>query len=143
MSDDGANERLTGKVALITGGSKGIGKGVAIALARAGAQVIVTYMSDGSAAEALVSEIGADKVLAVKSDASSIEDIESLVKETVGRFGCIDILIANAAVSPSKVVLSPILAPLLLVFALSIRLSRPLYVCFLGEDLMMNLVPRI
>lgn len=145
MSYDGANECLAGKVALITGGSKGIGKGVAIALARAGAQVVVTYMSDGSAAEALVSEIGADKALAVKSDASSMEDIESLVKETVGRFGCIDILIANAAVSPSKVVLSQILAPLLF-------LSRSLHppslsssVCLrcLGEDLTINLMPRI
>ena len=104
MSDDRTNECLTGKVALITGGSKGIGKGVAIALARAGAQVVVTYMSDGSAAEALVSEIGSDKALAVRSDASSMADIESLVKETVGKFGGIDILIANAAVSPSKVI---------------------------------------
>ena len=106
MSDSRANESLAGKVALITGGSKGIGKGAAIALAGAGAQVVVTYMSDESAAEALVSEIGADKALALKSDASSMEDIESLVKETVEKFGCIDILIANASISPSKVILS-------------------------------------
>ena len=94
---------LTGKIALITGGSKGIGKGVAIALARAGAQVVFTYMSDSSAAEALVSQIGTDKAVAIKSDAGKMEDIEELVKETARRFGGIDILIANAAVSPSMV----------------------------------------
>ena len=97
------SQSLTGKIALITGGSKGIGKGVAIALARAGAQVVFTYMSDSSAAEALVSQIGIDKAVAIKSDASRMEDIEELSKETARRFGCIDILIANAAVSPSKV----------------------------------------
>lgn len=106
MIDPRFNQSLAGKVALITGGSKGIGKGVALAIARAGAQVVITYMSDESAAEALVSEIGPDMALAVKSDASNLEDIESLVKETVGMFGCIDILIANAGVSPSKVGLS-------------------------------------
>lgn len=133
MSDDGVNECLAGKVALITGGSKGIGKGVAIALARAGAQVVVTYLSDGGAAEALVSEIGADKALAVRSDSSSIEDIERLVKETVGRFGCIDILIANAAVSPEKVVLAQILAPSAPSFSSSVCL------CFSGRRLPDNL----
>ena len=97
------SQSLTGKIALITGGSKGIGKGVAIAFARAGAQVVFTYMSDSSAAEALVSLIGIEKAVGIKSDASRMEDIEELVKETARRFGRIDILIANAAVSPSKV----------------------------------------
>ena len=105
------SQSLTGKIALITGGSKGIGKGVAIALARAGAQVVFTYMSDSSAAEALVSQIGTDKAVAIKSDAGRMEDIEELVKETARRFERIDILIANAAVSPSKVSFFDLLPP--------------------------------
>ena len=128
MSDDRAKESLAGKVALITGGSKGIGKGAAIALAGAGAQVVVTYMSDESAAEALVNEIGADKAFALKSDASSMKDIESLVKETVEKFGSIDILIANASISPSKVILSQTLSPSAPSFSLSPPVSLALCV---------------
>ena len=97
-------ESLTGKVALITGGSKGIGKAAAVALAQAGAKVVVTYMADGSAADSLVQEIGEEKALAVKSDAGSLSDIEELVKRTIDKFGTLDILIANAGVSPSKVI---------------------------------------
>ena len=108
-SDD--SQSLTGKIALITGGSKGIGKGVAIALAHAGAQVVFTYLSDSSAAEALVTQIGIDKAVAIKSDASRMEDIEELIKETAWRFGRIDILIANAAVSPSKVSVFVLIPP--------------------------------
>ena len=128
MRDSRAKESLARKVALITGGSKGIGKGAAIALAGAGAQVVVTYMSDESAAEALVNEIGADKALAVRSDASSMEDIESLVKETVEKLGSIDILIANASISPSKVILSRISNPAPHFFSLSPPVSLTLYV---------------
>lgn len=87
---------------MITGGSKGIGKGVAIALARAGAQVVFTYLSDSNAAEALVSHIGRDKAVAVQSDASRMEEIEELIKEIARRFGCIDILIANAVMTLSN-----------------------------------------
>ena len=144
MSDSRPNESLACKVALITGGSKGIGKGAAIALAGAGAQLVVSYMSDESAAEALVSEIGADKALALKSDASRMEDIESLVKETVERFGGIDILIANASISPSKVIMSQNLSPLLLLHrSLHPYLSLSVGQFSLTEDLMMNSVPRI
>lgn len=106
------SQSLRGKIALITGGSKGIGKGVAIALARAGAQVVFTYLSDSNAAEALVSHIGRDKAVAVQSDASRMEEIEELIKEIARRFGCIDILIANAAVSPSKVSVFAFVPPL-------------------------------
>ena len=128
MSDSRAKEPLAGKVALITGGSKGIGKGAAIALAGAGTQVVVTYMSDESAAEALVNEIGADKALAVRSDASSMKDIESLVKEIVGKYGSIDILIANASISPSKVILSRISNPVPHCFSLYPPVSLAFYV---------------
>ena len=93
---------LTGKVALITGGSKGIGRATALALANQGAQVVINYSSGSSAADELVKEIGSDRALAVKADAARISGIEMLVEQTVKRFGKIDILIPNAAVLPMK-----------------------------------------
>ena len=93
---------LTGKVALITGGSKGIGRATALALAKQGAQVVINYSSGSSAADELVKEIGSDRALAVKADAARISGIEMLVEQTVKRFGKIDILIPNAAVLPMK-----------------------------------------
>ena len=91
------------RIALITGGSKGIGKAAAIALARSGVQVVVTYAADENAAKSVVAEIGSDKCLALKSDASDMEDIEELVELVVEKFGRIDVLIANAGVSISMV----------------------------------------
>jgi len=59
--------QLSGKVTLITGGFKGIGKATAQALAKQGAQMVINYSSDSSAADELVKEIGGDCALAVKS----------------------------------------------------------------------------
>ncbi|MCJ1328395.1 hypothetical protein MMC10_005072 [Thelotrema lepadinum] len=93
---------LHSKTALVTGGSKGIGASITAALVAAGAQVAISYSSDSAAAEAIVFKHGKDKILAVKSDAGKIADIEDLVKQTVDRFGGIDILIANAGILPMK-----------------------------------------
>jgi 3-oxoacyl-[acyl-carrier protein] reductase len=87
---------LNGKVALVTGGSKGIGAATCRALAKAGASVIINYSSDSSAADSLVKEIGSKKALAVKADASSVKGAEEMIKATMNRFGKLDILIANA-----------------------------------------------
>ena len=87
-----------GKVALITGGSKGIGKATALALAKEGASVAINYSSDENAAEELVKEIGSEKSLAIKGDAGLIRDIEKMVHQTVEKFGKIDILIPNAGI---------------------------------------------
>jgi 3-oxoacyl-[acyl-carrier protein] reductase len=95
---------LTGKVALVTGGSKGIGAATCRALAKAGASVVVNYSSDSSAADSLVNEIGSKKALAVKADASSVKGAEEMVKATMDRFGQLDIVIANAGVLPMKTV---------------------------------------
>ncbi|KAK9327584.1 hypothetical protein V1520DRAFT_41203 [Lipomyces starkeyi] len=89
---------LAGKVALITGGSKGIGRATALRLANEGANVVINYSSDASAADEVVNLIGADRSLAVKADAGNIAELERLVKETVTKFGKIDILIPNAGV---------------------------------------------
>lgn len=91
---------LTGKVALITGGTKGIGRANALKLASEGASVVVNYSRDSKSADALVKELGSDKSLAVQADASKISDIERMVQETVNKFGKIDILIANAGIMP-------------------------------------------
>lgn len=89
---------LAGKVALITGASKGIGAATALELSSLGAKVVINYSSDAAPAEALVSKIGADNAFAVKANAGDLKDIERLVKETVDKWGQIDILIPNAGV---------------------------------------------
>ncbi|AEO70636.1 b3284cac-e1f4-43de-a7de-22c70bf3d0b2 [Thermothielavioides terrestris] len=89
---------LSGKVALITGGSKGIGRAVAQRLAADGASVVINFKSDSKAADELVAEIGADRALAVQADVSKLDDIEKLVNAAVARFGKIDIVMPNAGV---------------------------------------------
>ncbi|KAL3462126.1 hypothetical protein BJX64DRAFT_259683 [Aspergillus heterothallicus] len=88
--------RLSGKVALVTGASRGIGRATALALAKDGASVVVNYISSSTAADQVVAEIGSDRAIAVQADVSKSEDIARLVKETVDRFGKIDILVLNA-----------------------------------------------
>jgi len=93
---------LAGKVAVITGASKGIGKATALALATRGASIVVNYSSDSSAADAVVDSIGAQNAVAIKADVSTISGVEQLIQESVKRFGKIDILIPNAGVLPMK-----------------------------------------
>ncbi|KAB2574852.1 putative short-chain dehydrogenase reductase protein [Lasiodiplodia theobromae] len=89
---------LAGKVAVITGASKGIGRATALRLASLGASVVINYASSAKEADDLVRQIGSDRALAVRADAGSIPDLEMLVSKTVEKFGKIDILIPNAAV---------------------------------------------
>ena len=95
-----SSKPLAGKVALITGGSKGIGKAAALRLAKDGANVVINYASDAGAGEEVVAQIGHELGLEIKADAGSIPGVDTLIKETIDRFGKIDILIANAAASP-------------------------------------------
>ena len=89
---------LDGKVAIITGGSKGIGRATALQLAADGAKVVVNYASSAAAADELVALIGAEKAFAFKADAGNIDEIGALVDATVQKFGKIDIVIACAGV---------------------------------------------
>ncbi|CAI6334684.1 unnamed protein product [Periconia digitata] len=92
---------LLNKTALITGGSRGIGAAVSLHLASLGAKIVVNYSSNSRAADALVSQIGADKAVAIQADAGNLQDVERLVQETISwehGNGKIDILIPNAAI---------------------------------------------
>lgn len=93
---------LAGKVAMITGGSKGIGKATALRLARDGAKVVIQHLSDDKGAQEVVDEIGELNALAVKGNAGSVADSEELIRRTVERFGQIDIVIANAGYLPIR-----------------------------------------
>ncbi len=93
---------LTGKVAVITGASKGIGRAVARRFAAEGASVVINYNSDSKAAEGLVSEIGADRALAVQADVSKVSEAEKLVDATIQKFGKIDIVMPNAGLMQQK-----------------------------------------
>ena len=91
---------LADRVALVTGGSRGIGKAVVLLLASHGAKVVVNYVSDEASAAATVDEArarGGDAV-AIQGDVSSLAEGERVVKETVERFQRIDFLICNAGI---------------------------------------------
>ncbi|KAL8826997.1 MAG: hypothetical protein Q9170_007186 [Blastenia crenularia] len=93
---------LAGKVALITGGSKGIGKATALRLVKDGASVVINYASDAGPAKELAKTIGSDRALSVQANAGTVAGCEKMVKETVDKFGKIDILIPNAATMVMK-----------------------------------------
>lgn len=92
--------RLCGKVAIVTGGGKGIGRAISTELARAGAKVVIAQR-DAEAAGQVVQEIEASGGVAVSipTDVSVPAQVESLVAETLERFGQIDILVNNAAIT--------------------------------------------
>ncbi|HEY7493901.1 MAG TPA: SDR family NAD(P)-dependent oxidoreductase [Candidatus Tectomicrobia bacterium] len=93
--------RLAGKVALVTGAQQGIGKAIALAYGREGAHVVVNYLDDRSAAEAVVAQIRAcgPQALAVAGDVSQPTDVRDLVDAGV-TLGGIDILVNNAGIFP-------------------------------------------
>lgn len=92
---------LDGLVVLITGASRGIGRAIALKAAADGAKVIVNYLSDVEAADSVVSQIGADRAVAVQADISKIQEVEYLVHSAVSRFGKIDVLVPNAVYMPA------------------------------------------
>lgn len=89
---------LSARVALITGGSRGIGRSAALLLAECGSRIAFTYVSRKDAADEVVEAIGAERALAIRADAGSPDDVRRMVDETIGRFGRIDILVNNTAI---------------------------------------------
>jgi 3-oxoacyl-[acyl-carrier protein] reductase len=92
--------KLTGKVAVVTGASKGIGAAIAMELAKDGASVIVNYSSSATGAEAVVAKIKAagGKAKAVRADVSKPAEAKQLIDAAVSEFGRFDILVNNAGV---------------------------------------------
>src|SRR4051794_6999482 len=92
--------KLTGKVAIVTGASKGIGAGIAKGLAAEGASVVVNYSSSQEGADRVVAEITGNggTAIAVQGDVSKGPDVERLFEETEKAFGPLDVLVNNAGV---------------------------------------------
>src|ERR1700727_2702953 len=92
--------KLAGKVAVVTGASKGIGAGIAKALGAEGAAVVVNYSSSREGADRVVAEIKAKggKAIAVQGDVSKAADVRRIFAETNKAFGRLDVLVNNAGV---------------------------------------------
>lgn len=96
MSND-----LKGKVALVTGGSRGLGAATALALAAQGADVAISYVASAAKAEAVVQELkkAGVRAIAIKSDQADSSAAKSLIDAVVSQFGKLDILVNNAAIA--------------------------------------------
>ena len=92
---------LEGKTAIITGASKGIGKGIAKLFVQNGANVAFTYLSSVEKGEALEKELATDGIMVkgYRSDASDMTQAEELVKNVLADFGTIDIVVNNAGIT--------------------------------------------
>jgi 3-oxoacyl-[acyl-carrier protein] reductase len=101
-SHPGVQLSVTGKVALITGGSRGIGAATVKMFCAAGAKVVFNYQKAQSAAEAVVAECGTSCCAAVQAELSSAREAERLVKAAVAKFGRIDCLVANHGIWPPQ-----------------------------------------
>ena len=91
--------RLKGKVAIVTGSSRGIGRAIALAFAKEGADLVINYIRSKENAEEVVSEtktLGRNAI-AVKADVSNINEVENMVRKCIREYGRLDILVNNAA----------------------------------------------
>lgn len=98
---------LAGQVAVVTGASRGIGRAVAIALATAGAQVVVNYARSSTAADEVVAEIVAagGSAVAIQADVSQTDQVDGLINGTLEQFGRVDVLVNNAGITRDTLLL--------------------------------------
>lgn len=99
-----SHTELTGKVAIVTGSSRGIGRAIALSLAELGATIIVNYANRSESADSVVKEIESKggQAFAVRADIAKVSEIEALFAQTIQSFGRIDILINNAGTTETK-----------------------------------------
>lgn len=101
------NGILSGKTAVVTGGSRGIGRAIALKLAELGANIVLNYNSSVNAVEEVVKEIEqkGSQSIAVQGDVSKFDDAEKIVKAAVDKFGSLDILVNNAGITKDGLLL--------------------------------------
>lgn len=98
---------LTGKVALVTGASRGIGRAIALDLARKGADVVVNYAGNAALAEevvGMIQEMGR-KSMAIQADVANREQVEAMIATTIKEFGALHILVNNAGITRDQLIL--------------------------------------
>ncbi|MBN8561605.1 MAG: 3-oxoacyl-[acyl-carrier-protein] reductase [Leptolyngbya sp. UWPOB_LEPTO1] len=98
---------LQGKVAIVTGASRGIGRATALALAEEGATVVVNYASSSGAADAVVAEIvgNGGSAIALQADVSKADQVDALINFTMEKYGRIDVLVNNAGITRDTLLL--------------------------------------
>jgi len=98
---------LHGKVALVTGGSRGIGKAIALKLASLGADIVINYSNNNGLADAVVEEIEGigRKALSIKADISKLEESQNLIDKALEKFNKIDILVNNAGITKDNLLM--------------------------------------
>ncbi|WP_139492880.1 3-oxoacyl-[acyl-carrier-protein] reductase [Brevibacillus dissolubilis] len=98
---------LTGKTALVTGASRGIGRAIALKLADAGANVVVNYAGSEAAAAEVVEQIKSmgREAIAVQANVGNAEEVEAMVKTTLEQFGTLDILVNNAGITRDNLIM--------------------------------------
>jgi 3-oxoacyl-[acyl-carrier protein] reductase len=114
---------LRGKVALVTGASRGIGRAIAESLSRAGAAVVINYVRDADTARKLAEEIetAGGQALAVQADVACVAEVIRLFDETIARFGKLDILVNNAGIMITKPVSAVTEAEFDRIFAVNVK----------------------
>jgi 3-oxoacyl-[acyl-carrier protein] reductase len=91
-----SGERLAGKVAIVTGGGRGLGRAMVLGLVAAGARVVTTALREAAEVEAVAREAGSDRVIAMLADVTREEDCARVVSRAFDRFGRVDMLVNNA-----------------------------------------------
>lgn len=98
---------LRSKIALVTGGSRGIGRAIAIALAEAGADVAINYAGNEAAAEEVVSAISklGRRAVKIRADVGDVSQVDAMVKEVIDHLGRVDILVNNAGITRDNLIM--------------------------------------